>query len=547
MPDHQPSPDPAQVAVSLQEGQMQAVEVGQTQVLLVRVEGELRAFQAHCPHHGAPLAEGVLSGTRLVCPWHHACFDLREGTLLEPPALDSLTRYRVRLEGETAWIDPAPQEPPSPAPPAGSDPRTLVIVGGGAAGQAAAEELRRQGFAGRVVLVSVEAELPYDRPHLSKEFLAEGIEAEAQPHSHGGSEPAHSHQEEPPAEGGGHPHPHGHGSLALREEGFYLSLGLELKLGQPVTRLDAQTRQIELGSSEVLFYDAALLATGGVARRLEVPGADLVGVYTLRSLDDARRLVAGAGQAKQVVIIGAGFIGMEAAASLRAGGLEVTVVAPDPVPLKKVLGERVGRALQGLHENHGVRFRLGVKVTGLEGAGRVKAVGLEGGERLPADLVLVGIGIRPATGFVQNLALAPDGSLPVEASLRAAEGLWAAGDIARFPGPQSGEAIRVEHWRVAQQQGRLAARAMLGQAVRYQGVPFFWTEHFGLTLNYVGHAERWEQELFWGDPQGLDFVAFYAQAGRVLAVAGINRDRDLAVPPPGTRCFRAAIGESPRA
>lgn len=508
----------------LPEGGMKTVLVGEQEVLLVRGQGQVYALQAYCPHHGAPLVEGVLSGTRLVCPWHHACFDVRDGKLLEPPALDALTCFGVRQQGQTIWVEPAPRVPPPPSRPLGSARRTLVILGGGAAGQSAVEELRRQGFGGRLVLISAEPELPYDRPHLSKDYLVHGLAAtEAHAHSQGGK----PEQQEPPAQEEGS-HMHSHPALALRGEGFYRAMDIELRLGRPITRLDVQTRRVELAGGEVLSYDAALLATGGLARRLEIPGADLEGVFSLRSLGDARRLVTSAKEAKQVILVGAGFIGMEVAASLRKGGLEVTIVAPDPIPLKRVLGERVGRTLQALHEAQGVRFRLGSKLAAIEGSGRVRWVRLEDGEILPADLVLVGIGVRPATAFVQGLELAEDGSVPVDASLQAARGLWAAGDIARFPDPQSGRPVRVEHWRLSQQHGRVAARAMLGLEARYQGVPFFWSEQYDHSLVYVGHAAGWNQEAYWGEPETGDFLAFYGQEGRLLAACGLWRDREMA-------------------
>jgi NADPH-dependent 2,4-dienoyl-CoA reductase/sulfur reductase-like enzyme/nitrite reductase/ring-hydroxylating ferredoxin subunit len=480
----------------LRDGEMRRVKAGETEVLLARVDGAFYAVGAACTHYSAPLEKGLLHGTRLLCPWHHACFDLRTGAALEPPALDGLPCYKVRLEGQAVLVSTEPEPAPQPPRPRAEDQRRLVIVGGGAAGLSAALTLRREGFGGQIVMVTPEGEAPYDRPNLSKEYLA----GEAPPEW-----------------------------LPLRPPEFYAEHGIELMTGCRVRKLLPEVRTLEFEDGSFLSYDACLVATGGVPRRLEVPGADLEGVFTLRNLQDARRLIAAAEGAKHAVVIGASFIGMETAASLRERGLGVTVVAPEQVPFEKVLGARVGQMFRRLHEEHGVGFRLGAKVLELAGEDRVREVVLESGERLGADLVIVGVGVRPATDFIADLPLGEDGSVSVDAWLRATPTLFAAGDIARFPDPQGLEPIRVEHWRLALQHGKVAALNLLGRDVPYAGVPFFWTGQFGLQLRYVGHAEGFDEVVYWGEPERREFLAFYLQGGVLRAASGLKRDREIDV------------------
>jgi len=483
-------------AHELRDGEMRRVKVGENEVLLARVEGVFYAVGAGCTHYGAPLDQGLLHGTRLICPWHHACFNLKTGAPLEPPALDGLPRYRVRLEGDAVLVSSQPEPTPQPPQSATKDPRRFVIVGGGAAGLSAALTLRREGFQGQLVMVSAEREAPYDRPNLSKEYLA----GEAPPEW-----------------------------LPLRSSEFYTEPNLELRADCRVRKLLPEVRTLEFEDGSSLPYDRCLVATGGVPRRLEVPGSDWAGVFTLRSLADAGRLIAASEPGKRAVVIGASFIGMETAASLRERGLEVTVVAPERTPFEGVLGARVGQMFRQLHEEHGVRFRLGAKVLEIMGEGESRQVLLESGERLEAELVVVGIGVRPNTGFLTDLPLEKDGSVPVDAQLRVTPTLFAAGDIARFPNPQGGKPIRIEHWRVALQHGQIAALNMLDREVPYTGVPFFWTGQFGLQLRYVGHADSFDEVVYWGEPEGREFLAFYLQAGRLQAASGVGRDYELDV------------------
>jgi len=483
----------------LQDGEMREVVVGETKVLLVRLKGKFFAIGGECTHYGGPLAEGALSGHRVVCPWHQAVFDVMTGDLEEPPALDAEPCYPVRVEGDDVIVE-VPEKTASRRAPAmvrrdPADARTLVILGAGAAGNAAAETLRQDGFTGRVVMITQEPRLPYDRPNLSKGYLS----GDAGPET-----------------------------LPWRTQEFYRDHDIEVLLGQRVTRVEAPLKTLTFEDGRTLTYDALLLATGGAPRRLEIPGAQLSNVFALRSAGDADAIIGAALPASRVVVIGTGFIGMEAAAALTKRGLAVTVVGRGAVPLHRQLGPEIGGMLQQAHEEQGVAFRLGRKPVRLEGDGRVQAVVLDDGEALPADLVVVGLGINPATDILQGVKLNPDGSVSANRRLRVTEGLYAAGDVARFPDWRTGEAIRIEHWRLAGQHGRVAAHNMAGRQVEYAGIPFFWSEQFDLFLQYVGHVESWDELIIHGDLAGRNFLGFYVKGNRVMAAAGLQRDRQLA-------------------
>ena len=290
--------------------------------------------------------------------------------------------------------------------------------------------------------------------------------------------------------------------------------------------MDPPARRIICADGTIVAYDAALLATGGVPRRPPIPGADRRNVYLLRSRSDAETILTQAERSRHAVILGTSFIGMEVAASLRERGLEVTVVGKEAVPFEKQLGAPVGMAWQKLHEHHGVSFRTGATITSFEGGTDLTGVTLNSGERIPAELAIIGLGVKPATDAVAGLPCNDDGSLSVDAQLRVTDGLYAAGDIARFPYRGDGPPIRVEHWRVAEQHGRTAALAMLGQQVRYDAVPVFWTIQYLKRLDYIGHAAQWDDIVLHGDPEKLELLAYYIKNGLVAAAAGIGRDHD---------------------
>jgi len=479
----------------LTDGQMMTVLVGGKKVLLARVEGRYYATAARCPHWGGPLPEGTLHGPRLLCPWHKATFEVRSGDLLEPPALDGIAAFRVRVDGDDVYVDRS-EEPrrgrtmPMYACDLDAEAREFVIIGAGAAAAAAAEALRQECFLGRILLISPEDQWPYDRPNLSKDFLAGELEAKW---------------------------------LPLRSPDFYDEHTIERIVGR-VTQLDVASRTITLDDGSTLTPDAVLIAGGARPRRLDLPGAGLPGVFSLRSLDDAERLAAAAGSARRAVVVGASFIGMEVAASLVRRGLEVTVVGPQTIPFERILGEEVGRVVQARHAEHGTRFALGRGVARFVGDSAIRAVELDDGVSLEADLVVVGVGVQPATDFVTGVELDGDGGLPVDEQLRVAPGVWAAGDVARYREPHTGRDVRIEHWRLAEQQGRAAARAMAGRGEPFTGVPFFWTQHFDLELGYAGAGQGWEELLVVGDLGAGDFTAFYVAQDKLLAACGTQPD-----------------------
>ena len=484
----------------LQDGDMKQVEVGGLKILLTRLDGEFFALGGECSHFGGPLAEGVLSGMHVTCPWHQARFHIKTGELTSPPALDSMARFETGVERDQVYVI-LPEKAAGTITPAmvrrdaQADSRLFVILGGGAAGNAAAQKLRQVAYRGRILLISQESRLPYDRTALSKGYLSGDLEAE---------------------------------SLPLRNDAFYQEADIELMLGKKVSQINTSSKTIIFKYGESLTYDALLVATGGKPLELDVPGAGLENVFTLRTPEDARRIMDAAGRNSEVVVVGVSFIGMETAASLKKRGLAVTVVGPRSVPFEKTLGPEVGGMLQQVHEEKGVSFRLGRRVTSLKGEGRVKEVVLDNGERLPAGLVLVGIGVRPATDFLQGVPINPDGSVTVDQHLSLGNGLYAAGDIARFPDWRTGELIRIEHWQLAELHGFTAAANMSGQPEEFRGVPFFWTEQFDTYLYYVGHVPAWDEIIWHGKVQDRNFLAFYVKNGQVLAAAGCGYDHGMA-------------------
>jgi apoptosis-inducing factor 3 len=359
----------------------------------------------------------------------------------------------------------------------------------------AAQTLREDGFQGRIIMITYENSLPYDRPNVSKGYLYgdAGIE-----------------------------------SLPWRPEQFYREHDIEIMFGARVALVDSKAKFVELTTGARLSYDTLLLATGGAALPLSVPGHNLGKVFTLRIIEDASSIIAAATEGTRAVVVGASFIGMEVAYSLTKRGVKVTVAAPGTVPLARQLGPEVGRVVQQVFEEHGVSFRLGRLVTRLEGSGQVQAVVLDDGERLPADLVVAGVGVKPATAFLHGIPLNPDGSITVDQHLRAAPNLYAAGDIARFPDWRTGELIRIEHWRLAQQQGRVAAHNMAGKPVEFRDTPFFWSELFELMPMYVGYTASWDEFMVHGDLEARNFVGFYVKEGKVRAAVGMEHGAQMA-------------------
>jgi len=462
-------------------------KAGDDAVLFVRDADGVRAFQAKCPHLGAPLAKGEICGGRLYCPWHKAAFAVADGSLEEPPALEGLTRYPVRIEGGEAVATLTPE--PAPARQARTPIATVLVVGTGAAAVACVTTLRRDGFSGTITMVGREDHPPYDRTKLSKQFLAKPTPAEK----------------------------------TLLEPDFAAAHQVE-RIEAEATRVDPASRSVTLADGRTLTGDALLIATGSRAVVPDFEGTDLDGVMTLRSLDDAVRLSEAAEHAKRVVVVGAGFVGLEAAAFLTKRGLSVTVLSREAIPFAKRFGDAVGSALKQYHAGNGVTFVTG-KVARIAGDGSVASVETEDGTSLPADLVLIGAGAAPETGIVAGVEPDDNGGIPVGADLKLTDRVWIAGDIAAFPEHGSGVTARIEHWRLAQQHGTHAARAILGAQGDFSGAPFFWSNQGDKRLDYGGYAPDFERIILQGDPSALDFIAYYVREGRAVAACSIGRNK----------------------
>lgn len=466
----------------LGDGEMIAGKLGEDEILLAREGDVVHAVGATCTHYGGPLAEGALVNGTVRCPWHHACFDLRTGAVLRAPALAPLARWRVERRGDRYFVA-GKLEPETPAPSTG--PENVVIVGMGAAGINVADTLRREGYGGRIVMISRETELPYDKPNLSKDYLAGHAPAEW---------------------------------LPVHPREYYDEQRIELRLGAVVSSVDTNARHITIAPAERLPFDALVLAAGTEPRLLPVPHEN---VHYLRTRRDSERLVELAATSRRAVVIGAGFIGLETAASLRQRGLEVVVLSPDRVPLQRILGDEVGARIRAIHEEHGVAFRFGQSVKAVE-AGSVL---LDDGSRLEGDLIVAGIGVTPAVDVARAAGLEVENGIVVNELLEtSAPNVWACGDIAAWPDARSGTKLRVEHWVVAGRQGQTVARNILGKRERFDAVPFFWSAHYDVTIAYVGNAAGWETAQVLGSLEKNDATIVYRRGSNVLAVATIGRD-----------------------
>ena len=482
---------------SLPDGALLGGHVGKESVLLARVGNEFLAVSAVCTHYSGPLAEGLMVGDTIRCPWHHACFSLRTGNAIRAPALRPLVRWTVERRNELVVVS---KKIEADDPELGVVSRDLpggrrrkhssvVIIGFGAAGSAAAETLRREGHDGEITAVDRDMDAPYDRPNLSKDYLAGTAEEEW---------------------------------LPLRSPEFYRDHGIELLQGRHVVAIDPKSKRISLsgGAGADLRYDTLLLATGSDPIQLQ-PGRGQP-IHYLRTLADSRAIIAAAQTARRAVVLGASFIGLEVAASLRTRGLEVDVVAPDHLPLQRVLGDQLGKYIQQVHEEHGVRFHLGRTASLIDAS----FVTLDNGERIEAGLVVAGVGVRLNGQLAADAGLLGQRGVEVNRYLQtSAPDIYAAGDIAFWPDPQTGDRIHVEHWVVAQRQGQTAARNILGAEEPFEAVPFFWSSHYDMSVSYVGHAQSWDRIDVSGSLVDRDATVTFCRGDAALAVATVGRDR----------------------
>ena len=455
-------------------------------VIVLRTKAGLRAVGGRCSHYGGPLGDGLSDGEHIHCPWHHAIFDLATGEAVGAPALNPIPVYMAtEREGRVYVSGPVDSPTEVRSPP--SSPQSVVIIGAGAAGATAAETLRRYGYTNPIALIGDEA--PVDRPNLSKDYLAGTAPEEWMP---------------------------------LRGTDFYQKHEIDLIVDARVVSVDSAGRRVELDDGRRVPYGALLLAPGAEPKRLSIKGADLPHVHYLRSFEDSRRIIAHLDGAKDAMIVGAGFIGLEVAASLRHRGLNVAVVETEAVPLTRAVGETLGRFALALHQEHGVVFHLGRSVTEIN----EKAVVLDDGTTIPADLIVVGIGVIPQVDIAEQSGLEVDGGIVVDDRLRTSDPhIWAAGDAARYPDRRAGM-IRIEHWVLAQRQGQTAARNILGHDLAFDEPPFFWSQHYDVPINMTGTAQDFDEEVVVGNANDRDVLVGYRKGGVIRGLASIYRDLD---------------------
>jgi NADPH-dependent 2,4-dienoyl-CoA reductase/sulfur reductase-like enzyme/nitrite reductase/ring-hydroxylating ferredoxin subunit len=462
--------------------------VGKDRVFVWRNGNELRAYSSNCPHLGGPLDKGIVVGASVRCPWHHACFNLATGKAAAAPAFDDLLEYPVEFDGRRFCVKPAPGKARRRVAKRQASPDIMAIVGGGAAGFAAADALRKLGWEGGVTIFSEEDQQPYDRTLLTKDYLEGTFGDERLP-------------------------------IARHSLG---DLGVDFEI-QSVQHIEPEKKLVRFGNGDERTYAKLLLATGAAPKGLDVPGGDLPHVMVLRSIQDCRRILANVISGARVAVVGGSFIAMEAAASLKGRGLSVDVISPEEHPLENVFGRDLSDLVLEAHAQKGVRLHLASKVDQIED----KQVVLQGGKRIDADIVVVGIGVQPRLQLAEAAGLALDRGVLVNSRLQTSDlNIFAAGDITRWPDPHTGESIRVEHWVVAERQGQAAAANMLGRDVPFIMVPFFWTKHFDLSIRYVGHAEKWDETHIEGDLAHRDGLVRFRRDGRDLAVATVERDKD---------------------
>jgi NADPH-dependent 2,4-dienoyl-CoA reductase/sulfur reductase-like enzyme/nitrite reductase/ring-hydroxylating ferredoxin subunit len=475
------------VAISrIPEGTMHAGSLNGTPILLVNHGGQFCAVSGKCTHQGAPLKDGLLVDGQIHCPWHHARFSVSTGEALAAPALQPLATLKVtQRDGKLFVID-------SENATSGALPR-VVIVGSGAAGHACADMLARSGFGGPVTVISDDTDPPYDRTACSKDYLSGMLPKK---------------------------------ETSLAPSGFYHKGGPALHLRQRVTALHLSAKEVELDNGKRVAFDALVLATGAQPKRPDLPGFDRPNVYVLRTLRDADAIIKAARKGKKAVIVGASFIGLEAAAALIQRKVNVEVVGSDAIPLEKVVGPKVGKMVRAIHESKGVRFHLKRQAASFDGS----ILTLDDGSQIEADFVILGVGVTPRIDLAENagLKIAPrkkGGGVVVDAHLEtSAPGVYAVGDIAYYPDRYVGRSIRVEHWVHAQRQGQHVARVLMGQSSGFADLPFFWSAHFDTTLQYMGHAGTIKKASVSGSIADRDFTITYSGEEGDKAILACNRD-----------------------
>eukprot|EP00916_Digyalum_oweni_P015507 GHVL01025444.1.p1 GENE.GHVL01025444.1~~GHVL01025444.1.p1 ORF type:complete len:600 (+),score=133.23 GHVL01025444.1:43-1842(+) len=483
---------------NFENGSMHEIKIlgGKSSVLVSKIDNIIYVTGALCSHYSAPLVGGMLCKDHIKCPWHDAEFDIKTGKCINGPSLDGIPIYIPIIENNKLYINisdnPIDIQIPTMYKRDNKNNEIYIILGGGAAGITAVETLRQEGYTGRIIFISDESTPPYDRPVLSKN-LAVSVS-----------------------------------KITLRDEKFLThDCGVEWYPGHKVQNLDSLNNKVILDDGKAFNYDKILVCTGSSPRKLDIPGSDLKNILVLRTPEDAAKINKFAVPGANVVVIGSSFIGVEIAAALKKKKVNVTVVGMESVPFERVLGPKVGNVVLDLIEENAVRFignTTAVKFKGRGGA--VNAVELVNGEVLAADAVVLGVGSIPNTDYIQGIKMEKDKSIPVDVFMRSRENpnVYAAGDVATFPYFRTAEQIRVEHWDVAMQQGRVAAKNMLNKNVPFNTIPFFWTMLFGKSIRYAGYAKNFDEVVVEGDTKQLKFVAFYAKDKNIHAVATMNYD-----------------------
>ncbi|CAH3103418.1 unnamed protein product [Porites lobata] len=490
----------------LEDGTMKTIDIGESgKALLVRENGQYYAIGHKCTHYGAPLATGHLCNGRVRCPWHGACFNVKTGDIEDFPGLDSVPKFEVVIKNDNVIVRAHLEQLKSHKrvkqmvkADTSYDKRVFVIIGGGGSAMKGAETLREEGFKGRVIMVTKECHLPYDRPILSKKLSASAD------------------------------------SIKLRSDEYLKEYGIEFLYNVEATALDSNKKTVSLSNGTELNYDNVLIATGGKPRSLNCPGVDLENVMLLRSPEDANKIVELV-PGKNVVIIGTSFIGMELASNFADKAASVTCVGRSNIPFANIFGEKIGSMLKKVHENKGVKFITDAAVKEFKGEnGKLTAVCFDNGTEIPADICIQGVGVIPSTDFLKSsgVPLSSRGDVVVDKYLKSCEGVFAAGDIAHFPLKMlNGEAVSIGHWQISHKHGLTAARNMLGRKEEINTIPFFWTSQYGKSIRYCGHAKSFDDVIIEGDVDEQKFTAYYVKGDRVLAVATMG---------PGNACAKAA-------